>query len=143
MTTFQVNNIRRSYQENQNLEKEYLDVLTNMECDFVLEIDRQKILSVVGWNLVEFLDQLIKWRNDGMTTSFHYDCMDSDENLFDLEKEHDGFHFHSSWQENGKARPLSRHEILDFIERLKTETLDKVNRTFKVDLTAIKELEMK
>lgn len=144
MTTFQINNLRRSNQENLILEKEYLDVLTNIECDFVLEIDGQKILSVVGWNLVEFLDQLIRWKKtDGMSTSFHYDCMDSDENLFDLNKEQDGFHFQSAWQEKGEARPLDRHEIMDLIERLKTDTIDKVSRTFKVDLTSIKEFEMK
>ena len=135
--TFQINNIRRSYQENQSLEKEYLDVLTNIECDFILEIDRQKILSVEGWNLIEFLDQLMKWKNDDMTTSFLYDCMDSDENLFDLNKQQDGFHFNSSWQEKRVGRTLSRHEIMDFTERLKTDTINKVRRTFKVDLTAI------
>ncbi|WP_456107159.1 DUF7878 domain-containing protein [Phaeocystidibacter luteus] len=86
MTTFQINNLRRSYHETQYHGKVHLEVLTNIECDFVLEIDGQVVLCVEGWNLVEFLDQLMKWKNDGMTNSFRYDCMDSDENLFDPNK---------------------------------------------------------
>jgi hypothetical protein len=143
MASFSINNLRRSYQDNQKLGTEYLDIITNMECDFKMDIDGKQILLVEGWNLVEFIDQLIKWKNEGMTTSFHYECMDSDENLFDLTKEKDGFHFNSSWQEVNETRLLSQKEIIDFIERLKSETIDKVSHTFKVDLTRIKELDIK
>jgi hypothetical protein len=143
MTSFSINNLRRSYQENLSLGTEYFDAISNMECDFKMDIDGKQILFVEGWNLVEFLDQLIKWKNDGMTTSFHYDCLDSDENPFYLTKENDGFHFNSCWQEVNETRPLSQNEIINFIERLKAETIDKVSHTFKVDLAGIKELEIK
>jgi hypothetical protein len=143
MTSFQIENIRRSYADNQSLGTGYLDAVANVECDFEFKIDGQPIIKVQGWNLVEFLDQLLKWEKAGMTESFHYECMDSEESLFDLIEHQGRFKLSTGLEKLNEPSPLTKDDLQSFIESLTLTTLTEVKQTLKLNLTEIEEFKMK
>lgn len=138
MITFQIRNINRAYQDEKLLGNVHLDSISNIQCDFEINIDNGKSLSFSQFNLVEFIEQLLKWKLNGFKNSFSYDCMDSEENLFDLNKEGSFYRVFSSYYETETFRLLTKSEICDFINRLKHETIKKVKQRFSLDLMELK-----
>ena len=143
MITFRIRNIYRAYPDNRQLESDYLNAIANTECDFGLTVKSETLLKEKHWNLVEFVEQLLKWKSNGMDNSFIYDCMDSEEVLFTVRKEGEEFRMFSNTELIKESELLTRTKIEDFIERLKIETIQKIKQQFKIDLTTINELEIK
>ena len=94
MIEFKIGKPQRAYCESKLLGDVYLDSVANIESSLEFIVDEKTILSEEHWNLVEFVQQLVKWNRYALSSDFHYYCMDSDEeDIFIFHQENNEYRF--------------------------------------------------